>query len=105
MLISEVIVKEDQVELLNVLEEIITRAKANGKTKIPTNMVLAKLRAMGFSIDVKSLLDLLPTITSVGSSNKKDITLDTALPRSDVDPADDTVEKMAKKQMNKDDEL
>ena len=105
MLISEVIVNEDQEDILNDLEELITRAKANGKFKIPTNMVLAKLRAMGYSISIQDLLDLLPTITSVGSSNKKDITLDTAVPRSNAEPEDDTVEKMAKKQMQKDDEL
>ena len=48
---------------------------------------------------------MLPTITSVGTSNKKDITLDTALPRSDAGPEDETVSKMAKKQMSKDKEL
>ena len=104
MLICEVI-SESQDEVLNALEELITRAKANGKIKIPTNMVLAKLREMGYSIDIKSLLNLLPTITSVGSSNKKDITLDTALPRSNTGPEDTTVAKMAKKQMQKDDKL
>ena len=104
MLINEVIC-EDQNEVLNALEEIITRAKANGKIKIPTNMILSKLRAMGYSIDIKSLLDLLPTITSVGSSNKKDVTLDTALPRSNAEPEDTTVAKMAKKQIQKDDKL
>ena len=104
MLISEVLV-EDQMDILNDLEELITRAKANGKFKIPTNMVLSKLRAMGHSVDIQSLLDMLPTITSVGTSNKKDITLDTALPRSDAGPEDETVSKMAKKQMSKDKEL
>lgn len=79
MLINEVIC-EDQTNILNDLEEIVVRAKANGKFKIPTNMVLAKLRAIGHSIDITSLMDLLATITSVGSANKKDITLDTALP-------------------------
>ena len=101
MLINEVIC-EDQTDILNDLEEIITRAKANGKFKIPTNMVLAKLRAIGYSIDITSLMDLLATITSVGTANKKDITLDTALPRSDADPEDQTVSKMAKKQIDKD---
>ena len=101
MLINEVIC-EDQSDILNDLEEMITRAKANGKFKIPTNMVLAKLRAIGHSIDITSLMDLLATITSVGSANKKDITLDTALPRSDADPDDDTVSKMAQKQISKD---
>ena len=104
MLINEVIC-EDQTDILNALEELITRAKANGKFKIPTNMVLSKLRAMGHSVDIQSLLDMLPTITSVGTSNKKDITLDTALPRSDAGPEDETVSKMAKKQMSKDKEL
>ena len=104
MLINEVLF-EDQLDILNDLEELITRAKANGKFKIPTNMVLAKLRAMGHSVDIQSLLDMLPTITSVGNSNKKDITLDTALPRSDADPEDETVSKMAKKQMSKDKKL
>jgi|TARA_B100001094_G_scaffold266599_1_gene269542 hypothetical protein len=101
MLINEVIC-EDQTDILNDLEEIITRAKANGKFKIPTNMVLAKLRAIGYSIDITSLMDLLATITSVGTANKKDITLDTALPRSNADPEDETVSKMAKKQISKD---
>ena len=101
MLINEVIC-EDQSDILNDLEEMITRAKANGKFKIPTNMVLAKLRAIGHSIDITSLMDLLATITSVGSANKKDITLDTALPRSNAEPEDDTVEKMASKQISKD---
>ena len=104
MLINEVLF-EDQLDILNDLEELITRAKANGKFKIPTNMVLAKLRAMGHSVDIQSLLNMLPTITSVGNSNKKDITLDTALPRSNADPEDETVSKMAKKQMSKDKEL
>jgi hypothetical protein len=47
-------------------------------------------------------MDLLATITSVGTANKKDITLDTALPRSNADPEDETVSKMAKKQISKD---
>lgn len=93
---------EDQSDILNDLEEMIVRAKANMKTKIPTNMVLAKLRAMGHSIDITSLIELLATITSVGAANKKDITLDTALPRSDADPEDQTVSKMAQKQISKD---
>lgn len=101
MLICEVL-NEDQSDMLNDLEELLTRAKANLKTKIPTNMVLSKLRAMGYSIDITSLIDLLATITIVGSANKKDITLDTALPRSDADPEDQTVSKMAQKQIDKD---
>ena len=104
MLINEVLV-EDQGDILNDLEELITRAKANGKMKIPTNMILTKLRAMGHSISVQSLLDMLPTITSVGTSNKKDVTLDTAIPRSDTGPEDKTVANMAKKQIQKDDKL
>ena len=101
MLINEVIC-EDQTDILNALEELITRAKANGKFKISTNMVLSKLRVMGYSIDVESLIDMLGTITSVGNANKKDITLDTALPRSDAGPEDETVSKMAQKQVSKD---
>jgi|TARA_B100001094_G_scaffold94480_1_gene90432 hypothetical protein len=101
MLICEVL-NEDQSDMLNDLEELLTRAKANLKTKIPTNMVLSKLRAMGYSIDITSLIDLLATITIVGSANKKDITLDTALPRSDAEPEDQTVSKMAQKQIDKD---
>ena len=101
MLINEVLV-EDQGDILNDLEELLTRAKANGKFKISTNMVLSKLRVMGYSIDVESLIDMLGTITSVGNANKKDITLDTALPRSDAGPEDETVSKMAQKQVSKD---
>ena len=83
MLIKEVLF-EDQSDILNDLEELLTRAKANRKTKVPTNMILSKLRAMGYSIDITSLIDMLATITIVGAANKKDITLDTALPRSDA---------------------
>ena len=101
MLINEVLF-EDQGDILNDQEELLTRAKANQKTKIPTNMVLAKLRAMGHSVDVTSLMDMLATITIVGGANKKDITLDTALPRSDAGPEDQTVSKMAQKQLDKD---
>ena len=101
MLINEVIC-EDQSDILNDLEEMLTRAKARMKTKIPTNMVLSKLRSMGYSVDIISLIDMLTTITIVGSANKKDITLDTALPRSDADPEDKTVSNMAQKQIDKD---
>ena len=65
-------------------------------------MVLSKLRSMGYSVDITSLIDMLATITIVGSANKKDITLDTALPRSDADPEDKTVSNMAQKQIDKD---
>tara|TARA_B100000941_G_C28429472_1_gene513394 strand:- start:119 stop:433 length:315 start_codon:yes stop_codon:yes gene_type:complete len=101
VLINEVIC-EDQSDILNDLEEMLTRAKARMKTKIPTNMVLSKLRSMGYSVDITSLIDMLTTITIVGSANKKDITLDTALPRSDADPEDKTVSNMAQKQIDKD---
>ena len=37
MLINEVLF-EDQGDILNDLEELLTRAKANMKTRIPTNM-------------------------------------------------------------------
>ncbi len=101
MLICEVL-NEEQGDILNDLEEMLTRAKANMKTKIPTNMVLSKLRAMGHSIDITSLIEMLSTITIVGAVNRKDITLDTALPRSDAGPEDNTVSNMAKKQIDKD---
>tara|TARA_B100000965_G_scaffold97260_1_gene79497 strand:- start:5481 stop:5795 length:315 start_codon:yes stop_codon:yes gene_type:complete len=101
MLICEVL-NEEQGDILNDLEEMLTRAKANMKTKIPTNMVLSKLRAMGHSIDITSLIEMLSTITIVGAVNRKDITLDTALPRSDAGPEDKTVSDMAKKQIDKD---
>ena len=101
MLICEVL-NEEQGDILNDLEEMLTRAKANMKTKIPTNMVLSKLRAMGHSIDITSLIEMLSTITIVGAVNRKDITLDTALPRSDAGPEDNTVSDMAKKQIDKD---
>jgi|TARA_B100002019_G_scaffold263866_1_gene252226 hypothetical protein len=101
MLITEVIC-EDQGDILNDLEELLTRAKANKKVKVPTNMIISKLRAMGYSIDITSLMDMLATITIVGSANKKDITLDTAIPRSDAGPEDETVSKMAQKQIDKD---
>ena len=101
MLICEVL-NEDQYDMLNDLEELLTRAKANMKTKVPTQMVLAKRRAMGHSVDISSLIDMLATITIVGAANKKDITLDTALPRSDAEPEDQTVSKMAQKQIDKD---
>ena len=104
MLIHEVLI-EDQSNIVNDLEELITRAKANEKMKIPTNIILAKLRGMGYSVSVDSLLDLLAKITSVGSSNKKDVTLDTVLPRSNTAPEDKTVKKMAQKQISKDDSL
>ena len=101
MLVCEVL-NEEQGDILNDLEEMLTRAKANMKTKVPTNMVLAKLRAMGYSVDIVSLIEMLATITIVGAVNKKDITLDTALPRSDADPEDKTVSNMAQKQIDKD---
>ena len=65
-------------------------------------MILSKLRAMGHSVDIESLIDMLSTITIVGSANKKDVTLDTAIPRSDAGPEDQTVSKMAQKQISKD---
>ena len=65
-------------------------------------MVLAKLRAMGYSIDVTSLIDMLATITIVGGANKKDITLDTALPVPRWTQKIQTVSKMAQKQIDKD---
>ena len=41
MLISEVLF-EDQMDILNDLEELITRAKAHGKFKIPTKIFIVE---------------------------------------------------------------
>ena len=51
---------------------------------------------------MKSLVRLLNTINAVGSANKEEIKLDTALPPG-ADPRDDTVSKMASKQLTKKD--
>jgi len=101
MLICEVI-SESQDEVLNDLEEIVTRALANRKSKISSQMTLAKLHNMGYSISMDAMIDLLKTITTVAGANQDTITLDIALPHSKADPQDDTVSKMAAKQLKKD---
>ena len=94
---------EGQDYVLNGIEELIVRAKARGITKLKTSTVLAKLQAAGYFIDIGSLVDLLNKIDAVGSANKKEITLDTALPPDSTDSQDDTVSKMASKQLTKKD--
>lgn len=93
----------DQNDLLNDLEELIVRNKARGFTKISTPMVKSKLEAQGYSLDMISLLDLLKTITSVGSANAETITFDNALPNTVANKKDDTVSKLASKQIAKKD--
>lgn len=93
---------EGQDYVLNGIEEIIVRAKARGFTKIKTPSVLAKLEAGGYFIDMGSLVDLLNSIDAVGSANRETITLANALP-PDANQPDDTVSKMASKQLTKKD--
>lgn len=99
-LISESTSQED---ILNDLEELIVRSKARGFTKISTPMVKGKLEAAGYSLDMNSLLDLLQTIASVGSANAETITFDNALPAAPKSKDNDTVSKMASKQIAKKD--
>lgn len=99
-LISEATKQED---ILNDLEELIVRSKARGFTKISTPMIKSKLEAQGYSLDMNSLLDLLQTIASVGSANAETITFDNALPASPKSKDNDTVSKMASKQIAKKD--
>lgn len=99
-LISEATEQED---ILNDLEELIVRSKARGFTKISTPMIKSKLEAQGYSVDMNSLLDLLQTIASVGSANAETITFDNALPASPKSKDNDTVSKMASKQIAKKD--
>ena len=96
-----------QDDLLSNLEEMIVRAKARGFTQMSTPTVLAKLEAMGYVVDMENLLDLLGTISSVGSSNREFIKLDTALPSGPEDDEEgkETVQKMASKQLMKDRKL
>ena len=101
MLICEVI-SESQDEVLNDLDELITRAIANRKSKISSDMLLAKLHSMGHSVSMDSMIDLLKTITTVAGANQDTVTLDISLPHSKAAPEDDTVSKMASKQLKKD---
>jgi hypothetical protein len=99
-LISEATAQED---ILNDLEELIVRSKARGFTKISTPMIKSKLESQGYSLDMNSLLDMLQTIASVGSATAETITFDNALPASPKNTQDDTVSKMASKQIAKKD--
>ena len=100
MLINEFIY-EGQGYVLNGIEELIVRSKARGLTKISTPTLLAKLKASGYLIDMKNLLTLLGKLDSVGSANKQEVTLDTAIPSSPNKIDDQTVSKLASKQIKK----
>jgi hypothetical protein len=94
----------DQDDIVNDLEELITRAKARNFVKISTPAVFAKMQAMGYSVDMTSLKQLLSNIQSVGSANDTEVTLDTAIPDSiDSQKQDnaDVVSKLANKQIQK----
>jgi hypothetical protein len=97
MVISEVIT-EGQDFVLNGIEELIVRAKARGMTSLKTPVVQAKLEASGYFVDIKSLVRMLNSIDAVGSANREEIKLDSALP-VDAEKDDDTVSKMASKQL------
>jgi len=93
----------EQDDLLSNIEEMIVRAKARGFTQMSTPTILAKLESMGYVVEMENLLELLGTISSVGSANKEIIKLDTALPPSPEDEkGKEQVQKMASKQLMKD---
>jgi len=94
---------EGQGYVLNGIEELVVRAKARGITKLKTSTLLAKLEAGGYFIDMGSLVKLLNSIDAVGSANKNEITLTTALPPDSEKKDDETVSKMASKQLSKKD--
>lgn len=100
----DLIESTEQDDLLNSLEEMISRAKARGFSKISTPTILAKLEATGYVLEMQNLLDLLGTIASVGSATSKIVTLDNALPPSPEgdDGGAEKVKKMASKQLMKD---
>lgn len=102
MLIHEVTISEGQDYVLNGIEEMIVRAKARGLTSINTPALLAKLKANGYYLEMRSLLRMLNQISAVGSANKQTVKLDTALPPVSK-KTDDTVSKMALKQRSKKD--
>lgn len=97
MFISEVIT-EGQDYVLNGIEELIVRAKARGATSLKTPALMAKLEASGYFVDMKSLVRMLNSIDAVGSANREEVKLDSALP-VDVEKDDQTVSKMASKQL------
>jgi hypothetical protein len=90
-----------QKKILNDLEELIVRSKARGFTKISTPMIKSKLEAQGYTLDIDSLVSMLQNIAIVGSANAETITFDSALPTSPENKKDDTVSKMASKQIAK----
>jgi len=102
MLVNEVITTEGQDYVLNGIEELIVRSKARGMTSIKTPALLAKLQSSGYYLEMKSLVRMLNSISAVGSANKQEVKLDSALP-TETDPTDDTVSKMASKQLSKKD--
>lgn len=94
----------EQEDIVNDLEELITRAKARGYTKLNTPSILNKMQSMGYSVDMLILLQLLKDIQSVGSANDNEVTLDTAVPDSPNTSAEKdkaTVSKLANKQLKK----
>lgn len=94
---------EGQSYVLNGIEELVVRAKARGITKLNTSALLAKLEAGGYFIDMSSLIELLNTIDAVGSANENEVILTNALPPDADEENDDTVSKMASKQLTKKD--
>ena len=101
---SQLIEYTKQDNLLNDIEEYIVRSKARGFSKINTQSLLRKMQMSGYSIDEESLLDLLNRIETVGSADSQEITLASALPDSpDQEPGeeDDTVRKLADKQLKR----
>lgn len=92
----------EQDDLLNSIEEMIVRSKARGFTQMSTPTILAKLQSMGYVLEMENLLDLLETISSVGSANKEVVKLDTSLPPSpDDEKGKEQVKKMASNQLMK----
>lgn len=94
---------EGQRYVLNGIEELVVRAKARGVTKLKTSTLLAKLEAGGYFIDMGSLIELLNSIGAVGSANRKEVILTNALPPDADEEDNDTVSKMASKQLTKKD--
>ena len=94
----------EQEDIANDLEELVTRAKARGYAKINTPSILSKMQAMGYSVDMFSLLKLLKDIQSVGAANDIEVTLDTAVPdtsNTDAEKDKATVSKLANQQLRK----
>lgn len=103
MRIIELLESTSQDEILNALEELLVRLKAQGKTKVKTAAIEARLKSAGYVVDRSNLLDLLNKVKIVGSANGVEVTLDSALPDSPKQKDDATVSKMASKQLTKKD--